>query len=156
MSLPGTDTKPTKEAVAFFWRDDSGKFSAVKRPPADPNLPNVWGLPSGSPATDETDEAAVIRSGHDKLDVEVEIIRYVGEDWRDRGEYILHLKEYEVRLITGVPTVPQADTSITQYVDFKMSDDPKIFMEAAKKGSLCSRIFLREAGLWSPEPSFKK
>ena len=156
MSLAGTDAKPTQEAVAFFWRDKSGKFSAVKRPPSDANLPNVWGLPSGSPANGESPEAAVIRSGRDKLDVKVEITRYVGEDWIDRGEYILHLKEYEVRLAGGVPTVPHADTTITQYVDFKMSDSPQIFMEAAEKGSLCSRIFLREAGLWTPEPSLKR
>jgi len=153
MPDPALADKPIKRSVAFYWRDEAGRFSAVKRPADDEYLPLVWGLPAGSLKGDESWEEAVVRAGHNKLGVTLEILRYTGEDKIDRGDYILHLREYEVRILEGSPTVPQPDNSITQYLDLKVTADPKILLEAAEKGSLCSRIYLRNAGLWTKQSS---
>ncbi len=142
------DSLPTVTTVAFWWRDDAGRFSAVKRPDDTISLPGIWGLPSLAAKPGESPEAAVVRGGQAKLGVDVEIVRYVGDDRGERPGYRLHLMEYEVRLVKGNPKVPQSDPSITQYSAFKMADDPKILLAAAEQDSLCSRIFLREQGLW--------
>lgn len=143
-----SNAKPTKHSIAFYWRDEQEGFSTVKRADDDPALPGVWGLVGGSLGPGETFEEAITRAGRDKLGVTVEILRFTGEDTIDRGPYLNHLREYEVKIISGAPSVPQSDRTISQYVDLKMTDDPRILLPAAEAGSLCSRIFLRNAGLW--------
>ena len=144
-----TPGKPTQESVAFFWTKNS-KFSVARRADDAATLPGVWGLPSGNLLPDETIEAAIQRIGRDKFGVEVEPVRYVGEDSIDRGTYHLHLREYEVKIVSGTAHVPQPARELhyTQYSALQMTDDPHILDEAATKGSLCSRVYLREQGLW--------
>jgi len=140
-------SKPVKESVAFYALDEAGRFLAVKRAKDDASLPGVWGLVGGSLKDDETPQDTVQRAALQKLGVAVTVTKYTGDDTIDRGNYILHLREYEVGL-RGVPAVPQTDASVSQYEALQFSDDPEILREAADKGSLCSRIFLRNRGLW--------
>lgn len=141
--------KPVKESIALFFTDEQGRFSAVKRSLNDDSLPGVWGLVGGSLRDGEEPQDTVIRSARDKLGVNVDVIDFVGEDSIDRGEYINHLREYRVKVVGGTPAPIQKDSTVSKYEEFIMSDDPEILRPAAEAGSLCSRIFLRQKGLWN-------
>lgn len=76
------------------------------------------------------------------LGVELKILKLIGENNINRKDYILHMKEYEVKILKGKPKVPQPIQGITQYQQWRwgIGSDLK---EAASKGSLCSQIYLR-------------
>lgn len=134
--------KPVKNAVAFvIYNKDRSKFLAVKRPPDDKDLPDVWGLPAGSLLDGEAFEKALLRSGREKLGVGLGIVKLIGSGDIERKNYVLHMKEYEVKIVRGEPKVPQPVEGVTQYLAWKwaVADELK---EAAQKGSLCSRLYL--------------
>ena len=62
----------------------------------------------------------------------------------DRGDYLLVLADYEATIVDGTPVVPQADASVTQYVEWRYAADPAVLVEAAARGSLCAQIFLED------------
>jgi ADP-ribose pyrophosphatase YjhB (NUDIX family) len=138
--------KPVKHSVAVIVRDENGMFLVVRRPddPADP-LAGVWGFPAVTLNDGEDERPAVVRAGVVKLGVELAVGQKLGEKTADRHDYILHLSDYEAVVVSGTPSVPQADKSVTQYVDLRFTGDPSVLREAAGKGSLCSQIFLESA-----------
>jgi 8-oxo-dGTP diphosphatase len=136
-------SEPVVHSVAIVITDDAGRLLVVKRHDDDKDLPGVWGLPAATIRDGETPEQAAIRAAAGKLGVSVNIGRFTGEDTIDNR----HLREYEAEIIDGTPSVPQSDPSVSQYADLKYTDDPRILLEAARKGSLCSRIYLRNAGI---------
>lgn len=140
--------KPTKNSVALVIKNERGELLAVRRPldEAGP-LAGAWGLPAITLAHDESESEAAIRVGHTKLGVAVTVGAKIGERTADRGEYILHLSDYEATIANGAPKVPQADASVTQYMDFKYTDDPTILFAAAQNGSLCTQIYLSSLGM---------
>ena len=131
-----------KRSVALVLRDDSGSFLVVKRPddPADP-LALVWGLPAITLREGEDEREAAARVGPAKLGVTVEVGRKIGEMTDDR----LSLADYEARVVSGTPTVPQPDASMTQYVECRFTSDTEVLGEAARRGSLCAQVFLENA-----------
>jgi len=137
--------KPIKYAVALaIYNQDRSKYIIVKRPLVDDSLPGYWGFPANSKKTsDEAWEDVVHRAARIKLGVEIEIIQMIGEDEIDRGSYILRLRDYQVKVINGEIEVPQANSEGTQYIEMKWTNDPRELIKSAKKGSLCSRIFLK-------------
>ena len=135
-----------KRSVAVVVRGPkAGTFLVVKRPddPGDP-LAGVWGLPAVTRADGEDERAAVARVGRDKLGVKLAPGRRLGEASADRGDYLLVLADYEATIVDGAPAVPQADASVTQYVEWRYAADPAVLAEAAARGSLCARIFLED------------
>lgn len=135
-------TKSEKHSIAFvIYSSDRSRVFTVLRPATDDRLPNVWGLPAGSLRENETFEDAIIRSGHDKLGVELKIIQLINEGSLEREHNILHMKEFEVEISKGNPFVPQNIPGITQYQKWKYAN-PDVLKEAAQKGSLCSRLYL--------------
>jgi 8-oxo-dGTP diphosphatase len=148
MSKP-TVSKPTVRSVAIVIKDSAGRLLVVKRDDDDKDLPGVWGLPAATIRDGETPEQAALRAAADKLGVTVRILGFTGEDTSQTHS----LREYEAELVDGTPSVPQNDPSVSQYADLKYADDPRILLEAARKGSLCSRIYLRNAGIMlTPRP----
>ena len=140
------ENKLVKKAVAFvIYNEDRSKFLVVQRPDDDEDLPNMWGLPAGSQKGGETWEDVVLRSGREKLGVELEVVELIGEDKLDRKEYILHMREYEAKIIKGVPEAPQNVEGVTQYKDCRWGTHEDI-IEIAKRGSLCTRIYLSSIG----------
>jgi ADP-ribose pyrophosphatase YjhB (NUDIX family) len=134
--------KQTKHAIAFvIWNTDRDNILAVQRPSNDEDLPDVWGLPAGSLRVGETFEACVVRSGREKLGVDVRIVGLIADGDIERPTCTLHMKEYEVEIVHGAPSVPQPVEGITQYQHWKWAE-PAILTEAAHKGSLCARLFL--------------
>lgn len=136
------EPKPIKKSIAFVvYNPDHSKILIVKRPSDDDKLPNIWGLPAASLKASESWEDCVIRAGHEKLGVKLKIIKLLNEGKIERDNYTLHMKEYEVQIISGEPKVPQPIKNITQYQEYKFGK-PTDLEEAAQKGSLCSQLFL--------------
>lgn len=137
---------PTKRAISFVIFDDSrSKLLAVKRPPDDEDLPDVWGLPAGSLRTDESYEDAVHRSGREKLGVTLHVGPLLNEGNIEREGYVLHMRLYEVTIAAGEPSVPQPFERVTQYVDWKWMNPEKL-RPAAERGSLCSQLAIQKIG----------
>ena len=135
--------KPVKRAISYvIYNENRSKILIVRRPNNDEDLPNFWGLPAGSVKDGETKEDAIIRSGRDKLGVELEVVGLSGKDNLERDKYILHMEDYEAKIISGEPEAPQKVEGITQYSDWRwgVADDLR---EIASKGSLCTQIYLK-------------
>ncbi len=136
-----------KESISLVIKDEGDKFLIVKRAddPED-DLANVWGFPAASLKDGETREQLAQRVASSKLGIEVEVGKEIGRSTHDRGSYILHLVDLEARIASGTPSVPQSDASVSQYADWKFTDDPRTLFEAAQKGSQCTQIFLESVG----------
>jgi uncharacterized protein len=135
-----------KRSVAVVVRGpEAGTFLVVRRPddPADP-LAGVWGFPAVTLADGEDERAAVIRTGRDKLGVELAPGGRLGRRSANRGTYLLVLADYEATIADGIPSVPQPDATVTQYVEWRYAADPAELAEAADRGSLCAQIFLED------------
>ncbi|MBI2173501.1 MAG: NUDIX domain-containing protein [Candidatus Aenigmarchaeota archaeon] len=138
--------KPVKNAVAYvIYNSDRSKLLSIQRPGDDEDLPNAWGLPAGSLKGGETEEEAVLRSGKEKLGVRLKVAKKIKSGDLERKEYILHLTDYEAKIIEGTPRVPQNVPGVTQYQRWKWAL-PEILKEAARKGSLCCRLYLESIG----------
>jgi len=134
----------TYSVALVIYNQDHSKYLLVKRPLDDADMPGHWGFPAASKkAPDEAWEDVARRAAKTKLGVEIEIGKMLGEDTIDRGKYILVLRDYEVKVLSGEPRVPQAISGITQYVEQKWTDDSSDLIKSAREGSLCSRVFLR-------------
>ena len=139
--------KPVKRSVAVVISGAGGTFLIVRRPDdAEDPLSGVWGLPAITLRDGEDEAAAVVRVGRVKLGVDLAVGRKLGAKTADRGGYLLQLADYAATIIAGKPSVPQGDTSMTQYAELRFTDDPGMLGEAAVKGSLCAQIFLADAG----------
>lgn len=137
--------KPTTTSVALvIYNQDKSKFLLVKRPEDDKDMAGHWGFPAASKKDpNELWEDIIQRAAKTKLGVDVKIIKMLGEDTIDRGEYILFLRDYEVEIINGEPSVPQSFEGVTQYVEQKWTEDVADLKKSAQRGSLCARVFLR-------------
>lgn len=139
---PTSTMKRAKRAISFvIFNDDRSKLLAVKRPADDEDLPNAWGLPAGSLQNDESYEEAVIRSGREKLGVEVSVGPLLNEGDIERDDYVLHMRLYKATIADGHPSVPQPVEHVTQYIDWAWAI-PERLRAAADRGSLCSRLAL--------------
>lgn len=100
-------------------RDDARsdpRVLAVLRPPDDPELPDVWGLPATTLRPGEDWEEALIRAGREKLGVTLEPLRLLAEGERERRaggpptasggpRERLRMRVYEAVIRDGEPTV---------------------------------------------------
>lgn len=130
-----------KRAVSLaIWEKD--KVLIVQRPASDEDLPLIWGLPASSIRTGESLEAAVIRTGKEKLGVSLEPIRTLSSGFIERDTYRLEMVLYEATMNTESIELNHGNQSITQYEDWSWgkSTDLKV---AAQKGSLCSQLYLQ-------------
>lgn len=143
-----------RNAVAIVVTRADGAFLSVRRPSDDPHLPNVWGLPAVNMRADEASEHAAVRAAQEKLGIVASIRRRVGCETVARPTFALHLTEFEVDVVDGTPQVPQADNSITQYVEARFTKDLTSLIDAARRGSACCRILLRDHGVpWQSRPA---
>jgi hypothetical protein len=128
-------------------RNRAGEFLVTQRPddPAD-ELAGMWGFPAVTRRPGETEQAAARRIGPLKLGVTLSVGARLGERADDRGEYVLRLTDYEASIVHGSPSVPQSDRTVTQYVACTFTSDPAVLVAAARRGSVCARIFLDAIG----------
>ena len=140
---------PVKCSVAVVLRCAArpGEFLAVRRPPDDDRLPDVWGLPAVTLRTGELPEAAVRRLGREKLGADIQASRFVGVRAADRQDHLLILMDLEAELQSGEPDVRAARTENTSYVEQRWTGSAELLCEAAVRGSVCSRILLEAEGI---------
>lgn len=136
------------ESVAVVIRRADEAFLVTRRPddPDDP-LAGVWGFPAVTRRPGEDERSAAERIGPLKLGVTLSVGVRLGERAGDRGDHLLRLADYAAVIADGTPVVPQADDSVTQYVACQFTDDPALLVPAARRGSLCSQIFLESIGV---------
>jgi|SRR3989339_93049 len=130
-----------KTVSVVIYNSDHTRFLIVKRPTDDETLPNVWSLPATTLKEGESPDMAVARIGKDKLGVGLIIVKPIGEGQIETDKATIHMKEYEAQIIKEKPKVPQMVLGITQYQKWDWGV-PEQLKEAAKKGSLSSRLLL--------------
>jgi 8-oxo-dGTP diphosphatase len=135
-----------KRSVALVIEGPQGLL-LVRRPDNDDSLPGEWGLPAATLADGESEEEAVRRAGREKLGVEVRLVRVLGEDVDERPAYRIAMRDWEVEIVAGDPSVPQSGPG-TQYDSLRWGTAEEL-VPAAQRGSLCARVLLRERGLGS-------
>lgn len=146
--MSGRD-EPTKEAVAFAVHRGGERATvlAVRRPEDDEDLPGHWGLPAASLREDESWEDAVLRTGPEKLGVDLAVGPKMNEGRAERDGHVLRMRLYDARIMKGKPEVPQAGAGVTQYTDWEWAA-PERLEEAADAGSLCSALYLEWRKAW--------
>lgn len=137
---------PEKSAVSVaVFSSDGGRVLTVRRPPDDEELPGLWGLPAASLGRGESEREAVERVGRDKLGVELADEGVMEEGTVERPSYLLRMRLHRARVRSGEPRVPQPVRGVTQYVEWAWAP-PGRLREAARRGSLCSRLCLEHLG----------
>jgi 8-oxo-dGTP diphosphatase len=136
--------KPLKHSVSLVVEGPDGLL-LVRRPEGDESLPGAWGLPAVTLRPEEVEEDAVRRAGRDKLGVEVRPVRALGETSAERPAYRIVMRDWEVEIAAGEPNVPQPGEG-TQYVSLRWGAAAEL-VPAARRGSLCARVLLRERGI---------
>jgi 8-oxo-dGTP diphosphatase len=136
--------KPLKRSVSLVIEGPRGLL-LVRRPEQDESLPGEWGLPAATRRAGEAEEDALRRAGREKLGVEVRPLRPLGDAEDERPAYRIVMRDWEVEISAGEPAVPQPGAG-TQYVSWRWGDAAEL-APAARNGSLCARVLLRERGI---------
>jgi ADP-ribose pyrophosphatase YjhB (NUDIX family) len=136
--------KPLKHSVSLVIEGPGGLL-LVKRPEGDESLPGEWGLPAATLRPGESEEDAVRRAGRDKLGLDVRPIRPIGEEAGERPGHRIVMRDWEAEIAAGRPVVPQPGEG-TQYEDLRWGEVEEL-VPAARHGSLCARVLLRERGI---------
>jgi 8-oxo-dGTP pyrophosphatase MutT (NUDIX family) len=129
-------------AIALFHPAHPGRLLTVLRPPWDPHLPGIWGLPATGIAPGETPEEALHRCLRIKLGLPARRWALLGEGWQEEGgphRMLLYGGEAE-RDVCSLPPAHPGDP-ITLYVAWRWAT-PEALEEGARRGSLCCRLFL--------------
>jgi ADP-ribose pyrophosphatase YjhB (NUDIX family) len=139
-------SRPEKESVAIVIRNPEREKSVltVLRPETDEDLPNVWGLPAATLRPGETWEDAIKRIGLEKLGVQLKVGEEMQRGSIERRNHRLVMRLYGAEIEKGTPFVPQPDAAFTQYSKWKWGTGEDL-KPAAQRGSLCCKLFLREA-----------
>jgi 8-oxo-dGTP diphosphatase len=140
-----------KRSVSLAIHDEAGQVLLVQRPPDDEDLPLAWGLPAASLRGGESWEDAVRRAARDKLGVDVRVGDALAAGHLDRPAYRLEMRLYEATLMSGEPAVAHAAPGVTQYVDWRWGS-PAQLAPAARRGSLCSKLYLGWSHTPNPRP----
>jgi ADP-ribose pyrophosphatase YjhB (NUDIX family) len=135
-----------KRSVALVIEGPDGLL-LVRRPDDDESLPGAWGLPAATLRPGESERDALRRAGRDKLGLAVTPLRPIGEEEGERPGYRLVMRDWAVAIEAGLPSVPQPGEG-TQYVELRWGG-PAELEPAARAGSLCARVLLRERHLGS-------
>ncbi|GAB5603273.1 NUDIX domain-containing protein [Thermus sp. FJN-A] len=139
----GRRERPHKRSVALAaWA--KGGLVLVRRPQEDPEFGGAWGLPAVSLAEGEALEAAALRVAREKLGAEVALRFPVAFGREERAAYTLELWVYEAHLLSPV-LLPEPKPGKTFYTAFRFGS-PEDLREAARRGSLCSRLYLAVKG----------
>ena len=113
----------------------------VRRPPDDPDLPDLWGLPAASLRPGESWEDAALRAARDKLGVEIDLGPERNRGATHRRGRRLSMRLFAGRIRSGEPKVPQSVPGVTQYTAWCWRPRRDL-RPAAASGSLCCRLEL--------------
>ena len=134
-------TRKQSVSIAVFDPSNRNRILVVQRPNDDEDLPNVWGLPASSLRAGESFEEAVVRTGREKLGVELTIVRELNRGVTPRRDHTLEMRLYEAVIWHGEPRVPQPHEGVTQYQRW-IWDTAERLRQGAESGSLCCGLML--------------
>jgi ADP-ribose pyrophosphatase YjhB (NUDIX family) len=134
-------TRKQSVSVVVFDPGDRNRILVVQRPADDGDLPNVWGLPASSLRPGESFEEAVVRTGREKLGVELRVVRELNRGTTSRRDHTLEMRLYEAVISHGEVRVPQSHEGVTQYQRW-MWDTAERLRAGAEAGSLCCGLML--------------
>jgi ADP-ribose pyrophosphatase YjhB (NUDIX family) len=135
---------PRKRSLALAAWGEEGLL-LVLRPQDDPEFAGAWGLPAVSLKPEEALEEAAQRVAREKLGTEVALRFPVAFGREERKAYTLELWVYEAELLAPI-RLPKPKPGKTYYTAFRFASLEDL-REAARRGSLCSRLFLAVKGL---------
>ena len=131
---------PVKKAIALLIRseENQGLVLGCLRLETDTSYPNMWGLPAGSLKDGEAEFELIDRIMIQKLRIKnYKIIRHLGKLTAPRqNKFLLILDEFEILVESN-----QANCNLKEYQKCEFQD-PSIFVETARTGSLCTQICL--------------
>lgn len=130
---------PKKRSLALAAWGEEGLL-LVLRPQDDLEFAGAWGLPAVSLEPGETLEEAAQRVAREKLGARVVLRFPVAFGREERPAYTLELWVYEADLLSRV-RLPEPRPGKTYYTAFRFGR-PEDLREAARQGSLCSRLYL--------------
>lgn len=145
---PGADHAPAARSPGDAPRPGGTagvRWLLVRRPDDDEDLPGVWGLPAGSAAPGESEEALVRRIGREKLGVTLRPVAALASGGTDRADYRLEMTLWGAEVEAGEIRVPQPVAEVTQYTASAWRA-PGALGPGAAQGSLCCRLGLRWSG----------
>ena len=142
-------------AIRFVQPDGAERVVAVLRPrvPDDP-LGGLWGLPAATARDGESEDEAAARVLSDKLGLQVssEGLMRINEGWRDDGvsssqSMTVYTLDWsgESPLPVSLPARSVDSEAVTLYEDWRWAA-PEEMREAARRGSLCTRLYLEWLG----------
>lgn len=143
-------------AIRSAQPDGSERVVAVLRPnlPEDP-LGGLWGLPAATAQDGESEDEAAARALRDKLGLQVpaEGFTWINEGRREDGVssqsmtvYALNWDESSALPISLPGRSVDSQEAITLYEDWRWAA-PEELREAARQGSLCTRLYLEWLGV---------
>jgi methylated-DNA-protein-cysteine methyltransferase-like protein len=139
---PGARTRRSV-ALAIHGPGRARRLLLVRRPPDDPDLPDVWGLPAASLRPGESWEDAANRAARDKLGVDIALGPLRGRGTARRGRRRLEMRLFSARIRDSAgPSVPQPVDGVTQYTACRWGRRSDL-VAGAERGSLCCLLELR-------------
>ena len=93
--------RPTIRVVAALIAHDNSYLITQRRPNA--VLPLLWEFPGGKVEPGETDDGALRREFHHRLDVEIEVGRLISFVSHAYERYIVDLYLYDCTIVSGEP-----------------------------------------------------
>jgi 8-oxo-dGTP diphosphatase len=97
----GPSIRPTVRVVAGLIANNGAYLITQRRPNA--VLPLLWEFPGGRVEADETDDAALRRELHHRLDVDIEVGRLISFVSHSYDRYIVDLYLYDCTVVSGEP-----------------------------------------------------
>ncbi len=142
-------------AIRCAQADGAERVVAVLRPnsPDDP-LSGLWGLPAATARDGESEDEAASRVLKDKLGLQVpaEGLERINEGRRDDGADSQSMTVYAMDWGADSPlpvSLParsaDLESTVTLYEDWRWTA-PEELREAARRGSLCTRLYLEWLG----------
>ncbi|MYD36710.1 MAG: NUDIX hydrolase [Dehalococcoidia bacterium] len=142
-------------AIRCAQADGAERVVAVLRPdsPDDP-LGGLWGLPAATARDGESEDEAAARVLRDKLGLRVpaEGLTRISEGRRDDGASSQSMTVYALDWDEDSPlpvSLParsvDSESTVTLYEDWRWAA-PDELREAARRGSLCTRLYLKWLG----------
>ena len=132
--------KIIRHALSIIIKNNKGETLFAFRSPNKNSYPSTWSLPSHFVGEDEKFEDTVKRIGKNKLGVSTEAIKLINEGKSDRGNFILFMHDYEVKIIEGEPHIVSDD-----YTELKWSE-PNLQLASIKTMGDCCRLYKEYLG----------
>lgn len=131
--MKNIDKKPIRHAVSVIIKNDKDETLFALRSPDKDSYPSIWSLPSHYVEKGEEHKNTIKRIGENKLGILLEPIKLINEGKSDRGDFILFMHDYEVKIISGEPHIVSDDyTEIKWFEPIKQINSMNIMGDCCR------------------------